>query len=506
MSAKTFSAALIGLDAELIEVEADVGGGDMGTVAIVGLPDASVSESRERVRSAIKNSNISFPRYKVTVNLAPADIKKHGPSYDLPIAISILIAFDKLKSRVDISRALFVGELALNGDLRPVNGILSIATMTKEKGFIDIYVPRENAQEAKLINGLNVFPVDNLFELFSHLSGHRLIKAQEGSDIQLINKEIDFDMANVQGQDHAKRALEIAAAGGHNVLMTGPPGSGKTLLARTLPSILPDFNIMEALEVTKIYSVSGKLKDKTAVLKTRPFRSPHHSASAAALIGGGAMPRPGEISLAHRGVLFLDEFGEFPRSVLEHLRQPLEDGFVNVSRVAGNLSFPAKFILVAATNPCPCGYYGDPEKECKCSPIQVINYKKKISGPILDRIDLHVEVPRLAFEKINSQEKAESSVAIKERVMKTKFVQLRRFKDRKIVNNAEMSSEDVKKYCETDKESQNLLKNAVKTMHLSPRAYFRILKVARTIADIEKSEKVTMAHISEALQYRLQDD
>jgi len=506
MSAKTFSAALIGLDAELIEVEADVGGRDMGTVAIVGLPDASVSESRERVRSAIKNSNINFPRYKVTVNLAPADIKKHGPSYDLPIAISILIAFDKLKSRVDISRALFVGELALNGDLRPVNGILSIATMAEEKGFTNIYIPRENAQEAKLIKGLNVFPVDNLFELFNHLSGRSLIKAQEGSDIQLINKEIDFDMANVQGQDHAKRALEIAAAGGHNVLMTGPPGSGKTLLARTLPSILPDFNIMEALEVTKIYSVSGKLKDKTAVLKTRPFRSPHHSASAAALIGGGAMPRPGEISLAHRGVLFLDEFGEFPRSVLEHLRQPLEDGFVNVSRVAGNLSFPAKFILVAATNPCPCGYYGDPEKECKCSPIQVINYKKKISGPILDRIDLHVEVPRLAFEKINSQEKAESSVAIKERVMETKFVQLRRFKDRKIVNNAEMSSEDVKKYCETDKESQDLLKNAVKTMHLSPRAYFRILKVARTIADIEKSEKVTIVHISEALQYRLQDD
>lgn len=506
MPSKIFSAAVIGLDAELVEVEADTGGGELGSFTVVGLPDMAVSESRERVRSAIKNSGLEFPKIKVTVNLAPADLKKHGPSYDLPIAISILVATKRLGQIDSLDNSLFVGELALNGELRPINGTLPIVIKAEKMGIKNIYLPEKNCMEAKLVQGLNIFPVKNLKQLVHHLIDEEKIAPAPESDISFSNIKILNDMAHIRGQEHVKRAMEIAAAGAHNMAMSGPPGSGKTLIARTMPSILPDLSLEEALEVTKIYSVTGLLNSSDSLVTSRPFRAPHHSASAVAMVGGGAWPKPGEISLSHRGVLFLDEFPEFPRQVLENLRQPLEDGMVHVSRAAGNLKFPAKFILVSAMNPCPCGYHGDKEKNCVCSLSQISNYKKKISGPILDRIDLHVEVPRVKFEKLTGDAPGESSVDIKKRVEKARKIQAERLKDTPFITNSEMNSETVKKFCQICDTSKELLKNAVDKLHLSARAYFRILKLARTIADLDDAERIAPNHVAEALQYRLKID
>jgi len=502
MSFRVMSAAVIGLEAELVEVEADIFSGPLGAFNIVGLPDTAVSESRERVRMAIKNSGFRFPQRKVIVNLAPADLRKQGPSYDLPIAVSILLSTGRFIPVKEMENAIFVGELALNGELRPVNGLLSIALMAQAKGIKTLYVPEINAREAKLVPDIEVIPIANLFSLVGHLSGRSLIDSAPPTEFNFANQVGLFDMAQVNGQEQVKRALEIAAAGAHNILMSGSPGSGKTLLARTVPSILPDLVLAEALEVTRVYSTAGSLPPETALLTSRPFRSPHHTASGAALVGGGAWPRPGEISLAHRGVLFLDEFPEFPRPVLENLRQPLEDGIINVSRAAGNLSFPAKFILVAAMNPCPCGYLHDQERNCSCSPMQISNYRKRISGPIMDRIDLHIEVPRIKFEKLSSESVAESSSTIKKRVEAARKIQNERFKDLSYFTNSEMNSETVKKVCQLDKSSVDLLRQAVEQMQLSARAYFRILKLSRTIADLEAVENIQIKHIAEALQYR----
>lgn len=502
MSSKIFSSAVVGLDAEIVEVEAETGGGELGSFTVVGLPDLAVSESRERVRSAIRNSGLDFPKLKVTVNLAPADLRKQGPSYDLPIAISVLLAANKLNPKLALNKALFIGELALSGVVRPVAGVLSTALRAERAGFKTLFVPEANACEAKLVPNLDIRPIHRLDELLAHLSGVKEIPSYPSKAISFDDPEILFDFKNVKGQEYAKRALEIAAAGGHNVLMSGPPGSGKTLLARSMPSILPRLTLSEALEITKIYSVSGRLSPGMGLVRERPFRAPHHTASGAALVGGGTWPRPGEISLAHRGVLFLDEFAEFPRPVLENLRQPLEDGVVSISRAAGQLLFPAQFMLVAAMNPCQCGYLGDGEKNCVCSPAQIIAYRKRISGPILDRIDLHVEVPRLSFEKLEQEPLGESSLTIKQRVEKARSLQAERFSNLPFVCNGDMSSVIVRQHCRLNKDCKTLMQAAVAQFDLSARAYFRILKLGRTIADLAGSREIEQTHLAEALQYR----
>lgn len=507
MLAKVYSCALVGLDGELVDVEVDISRSERPMVTVVGLPDAAVQEARERVRSAIRNSGLSWPiNSRITINLAPADLKKEGPSFDLPIAIGLLAASGQIET--DISHAAMVGELALDGNVRPVRGVLPIVALAQRLGKTVAFVPAENAREAALVDGIEVYAVDTLRSLAAHLLGaqqlERFVPGEDAGPSADLYRGTDF--ADIVGQEHAKRAMEVAAAGGHNLIMRGPPGSGKTLLARAMPSILPPMLGDEALEVTRIYSVAGLLSSGTSLVTSRPFRAPHHTISHAGLVGGGSVPRPGEVTLSHRGVLFLDELPEFGPQVLEVLRQPLEDRVVTISRARQSVTFPANFTMVAAMNPCPCGFFGDATRECTCPGQVVARYQRRISGPLLDRIDLFVDVPRVEFEKLAAGNRAETSAAVAERVQEARAVQVRRFKAGTSGTslNSEMNPTEVREQAQMllDDRARQLLRTAVERLDLSARAFHRTLKLARTIADLAGSDTIAQQHLAEAVQYR----